>query len=88
MTEINAKNNIIRLIIIIVPSVVGGCLVLSCLCCCCVTYYGSQSFMEWRAKQKRMKPKVQPMKRAPAKKVQDSSESDFDRSQAPMRKKN
>ena len=34
-----------------------------------------------------MKPKVQPMRKAPAKKIEDSSESEFDRSRAPMRGK-
>ncbi len=57
-TEIDKYNYTIRLVTIIVPSVVGGSLLICCCCGICGLYYGSQYFMEWRAKQKRMKPKV------------------------------
>ena len=85
-TEIDAHNEMIRLVTIIVPSVVGGCCLLGTLCICCSGYYGFQAFMEWRSKQKRMKPKMQATKRPASKKVEESSESDFDRSNMPRRK--
>ena len=87
-TEAEAKYERERLIIIIVPSVVGGCCLIFTLCLCCSLYYGIQAFLDWRSKQKRMKPKMQATKKPAAKRVEESSESDFDRSNMPMRRKN
>ena len=79
-TEIDRKNYVNRMVAIIVPSVVGGLLFICCCCGVCGLYYGSTYFMEWRAKQKRMKPKVQPKKHQEKKRIEDSSDSSFDRS--------
>ena len=81
------RKEIDRLLTIIVPSVAGGLLFCFCLCGCCCCYYGTQYVVEWRAKQKRMKPQKQPSKTESPKKADDESESDFDRSQAALRKR-
>ena len=81
------KDKINRLVAIIVPSVLGGCLLILCLCACCATYYLSQYAIEWRAKQARMQPKSGPTRTNSPKKLDDSSESDFERSQNALRKR-
>ena len=82
------KDKINNLVAIIVPSVLGGCLLILCLCACCATYYLSQYAIEWRAKQARMQPKSQPTRNSNSpKRLDDSSESDFERSQNALRKR-
>lgn len=61
----------------------GGLCCCLLLCVCCFGYYGSQYIMEWRAKQKRMKPTSQAANGND--KFNDESESDFDRSRQKLR---